>query len=109
MPAKDRSTLLARYLDPQRRPHRVVLRGHLVLDVCTHDQPRVVARLDAEEGESQARALVDGSAIDEGYLARARREPAPFIRTVDAADLDLPWAQDDSNRVADVDDLGLAA
>jgi hypothetical protein len=79
--------LLARYADPHGRPHRVVLRGRLVLDVTVGDLPRVVARLSADEGEAQARALIEGSRIDEGYLARARREPGPFIRALTADDL----------------------
>jgi hypothetical protein len=61
-------------------PHRIVLRGRLVHDVARREPVRVVARLGEGEGEAQARALLDGSAIDEGYLARARREPRPFVR-----------------------------
>jgi hypothetical protein len=80
-------TVLARYTDPHGRPHRVVLRGRLVLDVAVGDLPRVVARLSEDEGEAQARALLEGSRIDEGYLARARREPRPFIRALTADDL----------------------
>jgi hypothetical protein len=80
-------TLLGRYTDPHGRPHRVVLRGRLVLDVAAGDVPRVVARLSDEEGEPQARALLGASAIDDGYLARARREPRPFIRALTADDL----------------------
>src|SRR5919108_6458257 len=82
-----RRSVLARYTDAQGRPHRVVLRGRLVLDVAVGDLPRVVARLSADEGEAQARALIEGSRIDEGYLARARREPRPFIRALTADDL----------------------
>jgi hypothetical protein len=80
-------TVLARYTDPHGRPHRVVLRGRLVLDVVVGELPRVVARLSGEEGEPQACALLEGSAVDEGYLARARREPRPFIRALTADDL----------------------
>jgi hypothetical protein len=80
-------TVLARYTDPHGRPHRVVLRGRLVLDVVVGDLPRVVARLSKDEGQAQARALLERSAIDEGYLARARREARPFIRTLTADDL----------------------
>jgi hypothetical protein len=80
-------TVLARYTDRHGRPHRVVLRGYLVLDVAAGDVPRVVARLSDEEGEPHARALLEASAIDDGYLARARREPRPFIRTLIADDL----------------------
>jgi hypothetical protein len=80
-------TVLARYTDPHGRPHRVVRRGWLVLDVVVGDLPRVVARLSQDEGEVQARALLEPSAIDQGYLARARREPRPFIRTLTADDL----------------------
>jgi hypothetical protein len=85
---QDRSlTTLARYTDPAGRPHRVVLSGHLLVDVSPRQRPRLVARLGEAEGEPQARALLDGSAIDEGYLARARREPRPFIRALAADDL----------------------
>jgi hypothetical protein len=80
-------TVLARYVDAQGRPHRVVLRGRLVLDVAVGDLPRMVARLSPDEGEAQARALIEGSRIDEGYLARARREARPFIRALTADDL----------------------
>ena len=75
---------LARYTDPHGRPHRVVLRGRLLIDLAPRQLPRLVARLSEAEGEPQARALLDGSAIDEGYLARARREPRPFIRPLTA-------------------------
>jgi hypothetical protein len=47
----------------------------------------MVARLSPDEGDAQARALIEGSRIDEGYLARARREPRPFIRALTADDL----------------------
>jgi hypothetical protein len=80
-------TVLARYTDPHGRPHRIELRSRLVLDVAVGDIPRVVARLSDDEGEGQARALLEASAIDEGYLARARREPRPFIRALTADDL----------------------
>jgi hypothetical protein len=80
-------SVLARYTDPHGRPHRVVLRGCLLLDVAAGDLPRLVARLSEDEGEAQASALLDASPIDEGYLARARREPRPFIRTLTADDL----------------------
>jgi hypothetical protein len=80
-------TVLARYTDPHGRPHRVVLRGRLVLDLAAGKLPRLAARLSEDEGEAQARALVEGSQIDEGYLARARRERRPFIRTVTADDV----------------------
>jgi hypothetical protein len=79
--------VLVRYTDSQGRPHRVVLCGRLVLDVSAGDLPRVVARLADEEGVAQARALLEPSAIDEGYLARARREPRPFIRALTVDDL----------------------
>jgi hypothetical protein len=85
-----RRVVLARYTDPHGRPHRVVLRGRLVLDVAGGDLPRMVARLSDEEGEAQARALLEPSAIDQGYLARARREPRPFIRALSADDLRPP-------------------
>jgi hypothetical protein len=89
--------VLARYTDPHGRPHRVVRRGRLVLDVSVGDIPRLVARLSEEEGEAQARALLEASAIDEGYLARARREPRPFIRALTADDLrPLAEAQDEA-------------
>jgi hypothetical protein len=82
-----RRVVLARYTDPHGRPHRVVLRGRLVLDVAAGDIPRVLARLSDEEGEPQARALLEASPIDDGYVARARREPRPFIRALTADDL----------------------
>jgi hypothetical protein len=81
------SRVLTRYTDPRGRPHRVVLRDRLVLDVTAGDFPRVVAHLSEDEGEAQARALIEGSRIDEGYLARARREPWPFIRALTVDDL----------------------
>jgi hypothetical protein len=84
---------LARYTDPHGRPHRVVLRGRLLIDVAPRQLPRLVARLSEAEGEPEARALLDGSAIDEGYLARARREPRPFIRALRADDLRTPGAE----------------
>jgi hypothetical protein len=66
-----------------------VLRGPLLLDLAPREPARVVALLGEGEGEPQARALLEGSAIDEGYLARARREPRPFVRRLAADD---PWA-----------------
>ena len=84
---------LARYTDPHGRPHRVVLRGRLLIDLAPRQLPRLVARLSEAEGEPEARALLDGSAIDEGYLARARREPRPFIRPLRADDLRPPGAE----------------
>jgi hypothetical protein len=78
---------LARYTDPHGHRHRVVLRGRLLVDLAVGHLPRLVARLSEAEGEPEARALLDGSAIDEGYLARARREPRPFIRALSADDL----------------------
>jgi hypothetical protein len=87
MARKDSAKLLARYTDPHGRPHRVVLRGRLLIDLAAGREPRLVARLAEDEGEREARALLDGSAIDEGYLARARRETRPFIRPLTAEDL----------------------
>ena len=81
------SVTLARYTDPHGRPHRVVLRGWLVLDIARRQPVRVVARLGEGEGEPQARALLEGSEIDAGYLARAAREPRPFIRALQPDDL----------------------
>ena len=81
------SLILARYTDLQSRSHRIVLRGRLVLDIARREPVRVVARLGEGEGEPQARALLEGSAIDEGYLARAAREPRPFVRQLRAEDL----------------------
>jgi hypothetical protein len=78
---------LARYTDPHGRPHRVVLRGRLLIDLAPRQLPRLVARLSEAEGEPEARALLDGSPIDEGYLARACRESRPFIRPLRAEDL----------------------
>ena len=83
----DRGIVLARYTDAHGGPHRVVMRGRLVLDVVVGDLPRVVARLSQDEGEPHSQALIEGSAIDEGYLARARREARPFIRALTADDL----------------------
>ena len=74
--ADRQDTLLARYTDPHGRPHRIVLRRDLVVDVCAGEPPRLVAKLALGEGEQQARALLDGSEIDEGYLARARARGA---------------------------------
>jgi hypothetical protein len=92
--AKDASkATLARYTDPHGRPHRVVLRGRLLIDLAPRELPRLVARLSEAEGEPEARALLDGSAIDEGYLARARREPRPFIRPLRPEDLRAPGAE----------------
>jgi hypothetical protein len=65
----------------------VVLRGRLVLDLCEGDLPRLVARLSDEEGVRQARALLEGGAVDEGYLARMRREPRPICRALSPDDL----------------------
>ncbi len=75
---------LARYTDPHGRPHRVVLRGRLAARPGPPPAAAVVAGCSEAEGEPQARALLDGSAIDEGYLARARREPRPFMRALRA-------------------------
>jgi hypothetical protein len=87
MARKNGAKALARYTDPHGRPHRVVLRGRLLIDLAAGREPRLVARLSDAEGEREARALLDGSAIDEGYLARARRETRPFIRQLTAEDL----------------------
>lgn len=96
MPVKDRRAVLARYTDPQGRPHRVVLLRHLLMDLSSGRLTRVVAVLGAGEGKQQARALLDGSALDEGYLARARRETGPFIRALCAEDLRPPAHQRDA-------------
>jgi hypothetical protein len=96
--ADRRQLVLARYTDQRSRPHRVLLRRRLVLDLCAGEPPRLVARLVDGEGEPQARALLDGSAIDEGYLARARREPRPFIRALQADDLRPPEGAAGSER-----------
>src|SRR5215218_9080663 len=93
MAKKEAAKTLARYTDPHGRPHRVVLRGRLVIDLAAGEEPRLVGRLSEAEGEREARALLDGSAIDEGYLARARREPRPFIRPLRADDLRPPGAE----------------
>jgi len=63
------------------------MRGRLLLDLAPPEPARVVALLGDGEGEPQARALLEGSEIDEGYLARARREPRPFVRRLAADDL----------------------
>jgi hypothetical protein len=94
-------TVLARYVDPQGRPHRVVLRGRLLLDVAVGDLPRMVARLSPDEGDAQARALIEGSRIDEGYLARARREPRPFVRSLAADDLRAAAGRGEADRDAE--------
>jgi hypothetical protein len=107
--------VLARYTDPHGRPHRVVLRGWLVLDVAAGDVPRVVARLSDEEGEPHARALLEASTIDEGYLARARREPRPFVRALTVDDLrrqvDVPDQEGSDSQALDgaADEPPLAA
>jgi hypothetical protein len=98
------SLTLARYSDPHGRPHRVVLRGRLVLDLARREPPRVVALLADGEGEPQARALLVGSEIDEGYLARARREPQPFVRRLAAEDLRAAARRAEADR-----DAGTAA
>jgi hypothetical protein len=113
--AQGTRVVLARYTDPHGRPHRVVLRGSLVLDVRAGDLPRVVARLSEDEGEAQARALLEASAIDDGYVARARREPRPFIRALTADDLrpqaDVPDDEGSDSQALDVaaDEPPLAA
>jgi hypothetical protein len=94
---------LARYTDPHGRPHRVVLRGRLLIDLAPRQLPRLVARLSEAEGEPEARALLDGSPIDEGYLARARREPRPFIRALRAEDL-RPQGAEPERRAGTADD-----
>jgi hypothetical protein len=82
-----REAALARYTDAQGGEHRVVLRGRLVLDLADGELPRLVARLGDEEGEPEALALLEGSAIDEGYLERMRREPGPICRELRPDDL----------------------
>ena len=94
---------LARYTDPHGRPHRVVLRGRLLIDLAPRQRPRLVARLSEAEGEPEARALLDGSAIDEGYLARAGREMRPFIRVLTAEDLRPEGEEDDRGDQAGAD------
>jgi len=106
--AQTTRVVLARYTDPHGRPHRVVLRGRLVLDVSVGDLPRIVARLSEDEGEAQARAVLEASAIDEGYLARARREPRPFIRALTADDL-RPRAEAQDEAEADSEAVDGAA
>ena len=85
--ARRKDEELVRYRDCRGKLHRVVLRAQLALDLCRGEPTRVVCELSAQEGTAQARAVVFGSAIDEGYLARARREPRPFIRPLTADDL----------------------
>ena len=114
MCAKGRQTgslTLARYTDRRGRPHRIVLRGRLLLDLARREPPRVVALLADGEGEPQAQALLDGSAIDEGYLARAAREPRPFVRELRAEDLARSDAADDADSKAEAaaDEPPLAA
>src|SRR5215210_324020 len=103
MAKKDAAKTLARYTDPHGRPHRVVLRGWLLIDLAARQAPRLVARLGEDEGGREARALLDGSAIDEGYLARARREPRPFIRALAAEDLRPPGSDGERGDQAGTD------
>jgi hypothetical protein len=114
MGAKGRQTgspILARYTDPRGCPHRIVLRGRLVLDVARREPVRVVAVLGEGEGEAQARALLEGSEIDEGYLARATRERRPFVRELTGRDLGRGGAADGADTEPDgaADDSPLAA
>jgi hypothetical protein len=114
MGAKGRQTgslTLARYTDVHGRAHRVVLRGRLVLDVARREPARVVALLGEGEGEPQARALLDGSGIDEGYLVRAAREPRPFVRELRADDVEHGAPADDADSKAEdaADEPPLAA
>jgi hypothetical protein len=104
MAKKGAAKTLARYTDPHGRPHRVILRGRLLVDLAAGQAPRLVARLSEGEGEPEALALLDGSAIDEGYLARARREPRPFIRALTADDVRPPTADDERGGEAEPDD-----
>ena len=92
-----KGTLLARYTDVHGRPHRIVLRRHVAVDLCTGEPPRLVTKLALGEGEAQARALLDGSEIDEGYIARARREGRPFIRALTLDDVRGPVEADASD------------
>jgi hypothetical protein len=85
--ARKKDEELARYRDREGRAHRVVVRGRLALDLCCGEPTRVVCELSEAEGSEQVRAALFGSAIDEGYLARAAREPEPFCRQLHPADL----------------------
>lgn len=106
-----RSPILARYTDPQGRPHRIVLRGRLVLDVARRQPVRVVAVLGEGEGEAQAIALLHGSDIDEGYVARAAREERPFVRELRPEDVKRASGPGEADREPDdvADDPPLAA
>jgi hypothetical protein len=80
--------LIASYADRAGRRHRIVLRGRLVLDLCSRSRTAVVvAELGPEEGIDQARAAVMGGEFDPGYLARARAGERPLGRRVTADDL----------------------
>lgn len=92
---------LGAYTDPQGRKHRIVRRGRLVLDLCAHDRPRVVFELGEGEGREQALAVLRGSDIDEGYLARMAREPAPLARYLTADDVRRAQDPEASERSAD--------
>jgi hypothetical protein len=94
----NREAPLARYTDLQGGEHRVVLRGRLLLDLADGQLPRLVARLGDEEGEREALALLEGSAIDGGYLERMRREPAPICRELRPDDLRPPGESADRER-----------
>ena len=85
--ARRKDEELVRYTDSRGRDHRVVLRDQLALDLCRGEPTRVVCELSAQEGGEQARAVLFGSAIDEGYLARAAREEEPVCRELRADDL----------------------
>ena len=82
-----REQLVASYADPSGRPHRIVLRGRLVLDLCGRRPAVLVAELSLEEGLEQARAAVLGGEFDPGYLARAQAGESPLGRRLSAAEL----------------------
>lgn len=87
---RNRKPPLGSYIDPNGRRHRIVRPGRLVLDLCAHDLPRVVLELSEDEGDEQVEAVLQGSELDEGYLARMAREPEPLARYLTADDVRRP-------------------
>jgi hypothetical protein len=105
--------LVATYADRRRRRHRIVLRGRLVLDLCTRWPAVVVAELSPEEGIEQAEAAVFGGEFDPGYLARAEAGERPLGRRLRAGDLHARHPGDAAERDEGLDqgdeERGLAA
>ena len=103
-----RNVPLASYRDRGGRPHLVVLRGPLLLDLGSAGPPRLVAELAEDEGSAQARAPLDGEG---GYLERAAMTKGPLCRELRIEDLRPPAAPDGSAKEggADAGQEGLAA